>query len=47
MDDTIRTPEELRQHFEVVESCFPLLPRKLQRRASARLFEGVTMLVRK
>lgn len=30
-----------------VENLFALLPRKLQRRASSRLFEGVTMLVRK
>jgi SAM-dependent methyltransferase len=31
----------------LTESLFGLLPRKLQRRTSSRLFEGVTMLVRK
>jgi SAM-dependent methyltransferase len=30
-----------------VEGCFGLLPRKLQRKASGRLFEGVTMVATK
>jgi hypothetical protein len=31
----------------MIEAGFGLLPRKLQRRASARVFDGVTMVAQK